>query len=240
MDLHQIGLLGKVFKFMIFSLPWVLGLVGLHQYLYTKFPKYYFFIAKKFSKWRDTNWNITCMYTVKKDVEFFKDFEGVIKEEFNEINRPFNLKNKKLYGFGDFSVQVQYDLDFSQTDYVSVELIFANVNVTMDTANYKLRVLRTFFNRLEREIAFDKVTYNMNVKFTKMNNPFYGLMIQRLGEEHVNHFECVFPLSVLTRRDMNDPEAAKYQLRVFKEYISINEKNFDKIETIAKKVLLLG
>ncbi|EJQ96058.1 hypothetical protein IGW_01245 [Bacillus cereus ISP3191] len=232
--------LGKFFKVVITSLPWLVGIVGLHQYLYTKFPKYYFFIAGKFSKWRDTSWDVTCIYTVKKDVDFFGGFDKVIRNEFNGVDRPFNLKNKKLYEFEQFSVTVQYDLNCSQTDNVQVELIFRNINVTRETANNKLEKLRTLFNSLEREIRFEKTMYNMNIKFIKIKNPFYGLMIQRLGEEHVEHFECVFPISVLARKDMNDPEVANYKLRVFKEFISINEKNFDKIEIVAKKCLLLG
>lgn len=73
-----------------------------------------------------------------------------------------------------------------------------------------------------------------------MRNPFYGLMIQRLGEEHVEHFECVFPLSLLLKKDTGEHSNEKYTLRVFKEYISINETDFNAVEDIAKKCLLMG
>jgi hypothetical protein len=232
-------LIGSIIKFIVFSLPWVFGIVGLHQWLFTKSPKYYFFLMKLFSKRKDTNWSITSMYTVKKESNFIIELEKILKSQFESVSKKFNLANKKHYEFGMFNFILQYDLNVSQDEYVQVELLFNNMNVTVENAEDRLLELRMLFNELESKVQIINKQYNINVRYTSMKNPFFGLMIQRLGEEHIEHFECVFPISLLLRKQDVAKNITNYKFRVFKEYITITESNFDILEKITKYALLL-
>jgi hypothetical protein len=167
--------------------------------------------------------------------------KAVLSELYGKgkVQRTFNLKNKKLYEFGDFAVTVQYDADVSQDEFVNVEMIFNNLNVTVNTARLKLKELRRLFHEIERSIPSQNKWYAMNIKFNSLKNPFFGLMIQRLGEEHISHFECVFPLAILSSKQLDNPDTISSNLRVFKDYITINEKSFDTIEEAAGVCLLL-
>lgn len=236
-------ILSKIFKALCYIIPIVLSIGSLHIYFYSRSPKYYFKIAKLFSKWRDTNWKVTVMFKISKQVEFFKIFEGVLQERYGKgkYRKTFNLKNKKLYEFSNFTLTIQSDLDVSdEDDIISTELLFSNVNVTYKNAEKMLKELRMLFHEIEKRVTIIDKNYNLNVKFNSMRNPFFGLMIQRLGEEHVDYFECVFPLSLLLNKDTDDYSKENYTLRVYKEYITINEADFDSVEDIAKKCLLMG
>lgn len=107
-----------------------------------------------------------------KSVDFFGAFEEVINEIYKNKRKVFNLKNKKQYEFADFTLTVQYDLDCSQTEYVTVDLIFGTITATKSTAVDKLRNLRRFFSTLNSRIALSNENYSMRVYFTTMKNPF--------------------------------------------------------------------
>jgi hypothetical protein len=231
----------KIIKVIAIAIPLFISIGGIHYFFYSRSPKYYFKVSKWTSKWKDTNWTITAGYSVSKNTDFYKLLEAVLFELYGrgKVQRTFNLKNKKLYEFGDFAVTVQYDADVSQDEFVNVDIIFNNMNVTVNTARLKLKELRLLFHEIERAIPTQNKWYNMNIKFNSLKNPFFGLMIQRLGEEHISYFECVFPLAILSQKQLDDPDTVNSNLRVFKEYITINEKRFDTLEEIAAKCLLL-
>lgn len=231
-----------ILKVLALAIPIVLSIGGIHLFFYSRSPKYYFKVAKLFSKWRDTNWKVSAILTIKKQSNFFMVFESILQDRYGKGNyrKPFNLKNKKLYEFSNFAVTIQSDLDLSQTDDIQIELLFNNVNVTYKNAEEMLKELRILFHEIETNITVSEKNYNLNVKFNSMKNPFYGLMIQRLGEENVHSFECVFPLSLLLNKDKDERSNENYTLRVFKDYICINESDFNAVEDIAKKCLLMG
>jgi len=236
MDIPQ---LLKILKIIFFAIPWLLSILSLHQFLYNKYPKYYFFVAKKFKKWRDTKWKLSVIYQVKKSEDFFSEFDSILEKNFSSKRRIFNLKNKKQYEFSDYSLTVQYDLECSQTDYVNVELLFGNITATHHTTKDKLLTLRQFFTDLEKKISFENQNYSMKIFFIKMKNPFYGLMIQRLGEEHVKYFECRFPITTFTKKHFDRREDKDLELTVYKDFISLNNESFDTVEQIALKCLIL-
>lgn len=224
-------------------LPWCLALFGIHQFLYSKYPKYYFFVAKRFSKWRDTTWKLNVSYDINKSEDFFSEFEKIVKEIYDSKPRKkFNLKNKKQYEFDDFTLTIQYDLNMSQTEKVTVELDFNTMNITLVNAKNKLKKLRVFFNELEKELPLMNPSYNIDIFFKTVKNPFYGLMIQRLGDEHIEFFQCDFPISTLLKKEkLKDSFDLKdFKLTVFKDKITINESNFHSLEEVATISLLLG
>lgn len=229
----------KILKIIFLTIPWLLSIFSLHQFLYNKYPKYYFFIAKRFKKWRDTKWKLVISYQVPKSEDFFPKLEKAIDKHFNNKRRIFNLKNKKQYEFSDFILTVQYDIDISQGDYVSVDLIFGSITATHSTTKDKLANLRKFFTTIEKLMPIKYSNYSMKVFFIKMHNPFYGLMIQRLGEEHVEYFECRFPITTLTKKEFKNREKKDLELTVYKNYISLNNENFDTIEDVVLKCLIL-
>lgn len=67
-------------------------------------------------------------------------------------------------------------------------------------------------------------------------------MIQRLGSEHVDYFECTFSINKLTQKTLGkrtENEEIDQELTVFKDYIAINHHNYDTIEDVTRKCLLL-
>lgn len=230
----------KILKTIFYIIPWILSITSLHQFLYNKYPKYYFFIVKHFKKWRDTKWKLSASYRIKKSYDFFNQLESSIDNVYKNKTRIFNLKNKKQYDFSDYNLTVQYDLDVSQTEYVTVELLFGNITATHNTSKKKLETLRKFFYDIEKNIEVIDTNYNLNIFFTGVKNPFYGLMIQRLGEKNVQYFECRFPITELTKEnEFGSEDNSEMYLTVYKDLISINNSSFDTIEEIAKKCLVL-
>lgn len=232
----------SIISFFVLISSMCFGIWGLHNHLYAKNPRYYFWVLKCISRWKDTNWKLSVSYVVDRQVNFYGILEEVILHCYGAsgYKKGFNLKNKKLYEFGDVAAIVQYDLDVSQSEKVNVEIVFNNINVTYVGAQDMLKNLRKFFNALEKKISFFSKAYNLNIKFSSINNPFYGLLIQRLGAEHIEYFQCSFSLSVLGKKQLDDTVGKDYKINVFKEYISINQNEFDDVEEIAKKCLLLG
>lgn len=221
------------------GLPVFLAVLNLHQFLYNKNPRYYFFIIKRLKKWRDTKWKINANYSIKSIDEGYKTIENSIKNVFGEFDRIVNLKNKKQYVFGDFSLLVQ-DNDVLFENSPRIELQFLPINVTYKVAQEKLSELRTFFTDIDDNINSLEKNYHMDVIFNNSNNPFFGLMIQRLGKENLTYFECLFDLNIFKKsHETIIKTKTKNNVRVYKEQITINEKSFATIEVIALDILLM-
>lgn len=219
-------------------IPWCFGLWGLHEKIYTKSPKYFFFIKRLLNKFKDTNWKVSVIYLIDSQINFFGDFEKILKENFGQYRIRFATNNKKQYEFGEYSLIVQYNLENLDDKEVQVELLFNNMNVTYKNAKVRLQRLRILFNNVEKVFSLNKknVQYSFDIKFSNLANPFYGVLIQRLGPEHIEYFECVLNPDVLTDRRIKNNDK---KISVFKDSINICDSNFDNIEEIAKKCLLL-
>lgn len=226
----------KVVKYTLMYIP---ALFGLHTWLYAKYPKYYFFFVRIISKWRDTNWSINVDYRLTEIDDTYKKIESVLKKRFqnDRYKRTVNMGNKKLYECGIFNLLVQDDFDTGQISSQKVFIRIAQLNVTLNTAEEKLRELRELFNELEREIRPISTGYDLDVYFKNEKNPFYGLMVQRLGKINVSHFECFFPISAIISKEHGN-DRNQHFLRVFKEKLCINESSFDILEETAKRALL--
>lgn len=229
-----------VSKYIFKLLPWILSLGGLHHFLYTKYPKYYFWFARKFSKWRDTNWKLIIQYKMKYDAELFVKMHEVARENFRDVQVVFKNKNKMQLEFDDFSVTIQNNLIDSPEEIVDVEFIFSQITSTYSTANKKMRTLRKFFRVVEMNIIKPVDTnYSMRIKFSTMDNPFFGMLIQRLGKENVLNFECQFPLSTFVRREVNPAEESDFLITTYKDYISINANDFEDLCLTTEICLLM-
>lgn len=171
------------------------------------------------SRWKDTTWKISAIYTLNREVNFFKAIEEILKTCYgvNGYCKRLNLGNKKIYEFDIFSLTVQYDFDISDSDVVVAELIFQKVNITYKNANRRFDELHKIFHKLEETIHFSDKTYDISIDFADdFHNPFYGVAIQHLGEEHISNFECAFNCR-----------------------IDITNSDFDIVKSCAKKCLLL-
>jgi hypothetical protein len=232
--------LGKIIKTVGF---WLGMLLGFHTWAYNKFPKYYFAVLKLFSRRRNTKWDINGHFIINRDKlpYIYESIENILSERYKNTRyrRNVNLKNKKSYECGDYVLWVYDDSDMGVLSNGEVWINISQLHVPLDVAKEYLRDLRELFNKIEKELAPKKVDYSMDVFFPKNKNPFFGLMIQRLGVEHVEDFQCVFPISALITKKY-EPTDRKYTLRVFKEKITINESTFDNLEEAAIRALLLG
>ncbi|WP_302960722.1 hypothetical protein [Phascolarctobacterium faecium] len=224
-----------------FIIPLLFGLWGLHQHLYSKKPEYYFFVKKLFCRYKDTNWKINACFRVNREIEFWSMLENTINNEFRGHSKRFNLSNKKMYEFKYYALTVQYNLDCTDSDYVKVDFIFNNMNVTYKSAKQRLIELRKFFYELERALNLDSssANYSIRIEFSAMNNPFYGLMIQRFGPKHIGYFECVVDVEVLGNSNNGLNSAEKHEICIYKDCVVINQSRFDCLEEISKKCLLL-
>lgn len=226
----------KVIKYVLMVGP---ALLGFHTWLYSKYPKYYFFIIRLFSKWRDTNWSVNADYNLNVIGDAYNVIESVLKRRYKSdtYKKSVNMTNKKLYECGTFNLLV-YD-DFSDGEISRNKIFFriSQLNVTYKSAEDKLRDLRELFNELEREIRPRSIGYNLDVHFKNSLNPFFGLMVQRLGKQNIAKFECFFPISaIVPKKNGNDSD--QHFLRVYKEKLCINESSFDIVEETAKRALL--
>ncbi|WP_405173803.1 hypothetical protein [Paenibacillus sp. FSL H8-0260] len=226
----------KVVKYVLMYIP---ALLGIHTWLYAKNPKYYFFFVRLLSKWRDTTWSINADYQIESIQGVYVKIETILKNKYHNerYKRTVNMANKKLYECGILNILIQDDFDTGDFSSHKIFIRIAQLNVTLNRAEEVLRELRELFNELERELKPIQHSYNMDVHFKLGKNPFYGLMVQRLGKANVSHFECVFPISALIPKN-NGNDRNQHYLRIFKEKLSINERSFDILEETAKRALL--
>lgn len=225
----------KVIKYAFMILPAVLGF---HTWLYSKYPKYYFFVVRIFSKWRDTTWSITADYRIREIGDIYIKIERVLKDRFKGgYRRSVNMTDKKLYECGIYNILIQDDFNAGEFSERKLYIRISQLNVTLKTAEDKLRELRELFNELQLVIFPEDKGYVFEVHFKSGNNPFFGLMVQRLGKENVAHFECFFPLNAIVKSG-NENDTNKQFLRVYKEKLCINESSFDIVERTAKRALL--
>jgi hypothetical protein len=241
MDWDQIGKWGKI---MLSLFPWILVFFGVHNFTYNKSPKYYFWILNKTKKLRNTTWNLNARFIIDISIDdFHAMIEKIMRERYkNHFKKEVNFKSKKVWRCGysnlSFNLIITDDFDLGTNSDQQVFFSISQLNVTLDRAEVFLREFRELFNNLERNIKPEKTSYNLDVFFPENKNPFYGLMIQRMGTHNIEHFECRFPISALVSKDHESSEKKNY-LRVYKEKICINESSFDILEETALRALLL-
>ncbi|QCT03305.1 hypothetical protein E6C60_2593 [Paenibacillus algicola] len=235
--MNALDVLLRILKYVIMYVP---ALFGLHTWLYSKSPKYYFFIIRLFSKWRDTTWNVNIEIKLDELGDSYQKLEDVLKFKYknSKYSRPVNMTNKKMYDVDIFKVLVQDDFQDGQFSRNIMFVSISQLNVTLNNAEEKLRELRELFNDIERALRPRAVSYNLDVHFSKGKNPFYGLMVQRLGKNNITHFECFFPISAIVPRTKDGGPGSNNQVRVFKEKLTINETSFDIVEETARRALL--
>lgn len=217
-------------------------ILNVHFVLYNRNPKYYLSVLKLLSDWKDTIWKVSVIYTVDRDVDFFRTFEKILKNIYgsSDYRRRVNLQNKKLYEFDVFSLDVQYDLDQSNDKFVKVELLFNKINVTYKNSNRRLEELQRIFHKLEESVHFEDKVYDLSITFSQnFHNPFYGVAIQHLGEEHVSNFECSFPMKIFNIRHSQELEHQYSDVHIFKNGLTITTDDFGTVKSCAKKCLLL-
>lgn len=229
--------------FLFAAIKWgvvvLLAVSNLHQWLYGKSPKYYLFVLKLISRWKDTYWKISAVYEINRSEDFFKEFEKILKSLYN-CRKTLNLNNRKIYEFDIFSLTVQYDLDFSESEIVKVEMHFQKVNITYQNSIHRLEELQRLFHKLDEKFNFLNKTYNFDIEFgNKFHNPFYGVAIRHLGEEHIKNFECSFDTNTFDIRHERHSENIGGIINVFKNGVSITNSDFDVAKICAKKCLLL-
>jgi len=152
------------------------------------------------------------------------------------------MVNKKVYECGNYMLMVVDEADLTTDGNIPVTFKIQQMNVTLNSAEAYLRDLRELFHSLELCIRPRRRSYHMDVNFPTKQNPFFGLMIQRLGPDKIKHFECVFPINTLISRPEDSVASSittHENLRVFKDKITINEGSFDVLERVATKSLLL-
>lgn len=230
-------LIRKIGQIILALLPWILALFSFHQWAYNKFPKYYFTFLRFFSKWRDTKWSVSARYLVEINENFYNDIEKILRNRYGNFKRTVNMKNKKLFECGNYNLMVYDDTDMGPHSIGEVWFNISQLNVTLNSAEEYLRDLRELFHQIEITVKPKSKGYSMDVFFPNNKNPFFGLMIQRLGEKNIASFECVFPISVITTKK-NNQSNGDYMLRVFKDKITINDESFDILEETAKNALL--
>ncbi|MEJ9209773.1 hypothetical protein, partial [Paenibacillus larvae] len=198
----------------IYGVP-ILG--GLHTFCYAKSPKYYFFIMRIFSKWRDTTWQVNAEYILEDIGDAYQKIESILKEKYKNdgYKRTVNMKDKKVYEFSIFNCLICDD--FQSGDFSSKKIFvrISKLNVTLNTAEEKLRELREFFNSIERILKPKHSGYSFDIYFRNGKNPFFGLMVQRLGKENVSHFECVFPIGAIVSKNSGS-DKSQHDMRIYK------------------------
>lgn len=225
----------KILKYVLMYAP---ALLGFHTWLYAKSPKYYFHIVKLTTN-RNTTWSINCEFKLESIEEMYRKIEDVFKRKYknDRYHRPVNMKNKKLYECGVYNILIQDDFDTGEFSSQKIFFRISPLTVTLDAAEEKLQELRELFNDLERELKPQQTIYNLDIYYQNGNNPFFGLMIQRLGKKNVSHFECFFPIeSIIPKKYGKDRN--QHFLRVYKDKLTINETSFDILEETAKRALL--
>ncbi|MEK4474369.1 hypothetical protein NSQ91_14225 [Paenibacillus sp. FSL R7-0048] len=226
----------KVIKYMLILGP---SIFSTHTWLYMKNPKYYFMVIRLLSKWRDTNWSINIKYELPDLNDSYRKIESTLRVRFGEqkYKREVNMVNKKLYKCDGFNMLIRDDFSDGDFSTNSLYISISELNVTLNTAEEKLRLFRELFNEIQRELSPTDAGYNLDVYFKNGKNPFYGLMVQRLGKEKVNYFECSFPIDAIVPK-VADRGDRSHLLRIFKEKLTINDNSFDILEETAKRALL--
>jgi len=192
---------------------------------------------------RDTKWNLHASFyfpEAKKPDDIYRIIENKLYEAYpSSYKKRVNMKNKKVIDFGHFSIMITDDSDVEVNGF-PVTFSFQQMNVTLYNAEKYLSELRSLFHTFEVQLSPIRTSYAMDIYYPTKQNPFFGLMIQRLGVDNVKQFECVFPINALfIEKNQSADNIDREVLRVFKEKISINHRSFDSLEKVALKALML-
>lgn len=212
--------------------------ISIAQYLYYNKFKVYVFVSKLMSRWKDTDWDITITYVTPKTINPYKELEDGLKEFYciNKLNRLSNSSNNKIYTLNHFILQVMLDQEYSNENN-ELLIHIPKLKTTYKHANDILDEIERLSKLFAKELKVIDEVYNINIRFVNGKNPFLGFMLQRLGKDAINNFICELNYKVFT--DKEDSMSKKHKANVYKDYLSITQKDFADLNKIAKKILLL-
>lgn len=211
---------------------------SIFQYFYYNKFKVYIFVTKLFSKWRDTEWEVSFTFDINKEVKVFKDIEEVIKDMYKvkKIKKVMNLGNSKIYSLKNFLFKVTVN-DDTQTEYKEVFIEIPKLKTTYSHAKDLLNELELLSKRLGTKLKTQNEIYSINIRFKNGKNPFLGFMLQRLGKESIKHLMCELDTSKFMKTGTADLYNQKAS--IYKDYLNVTQKNFADLKENVKILLLL-
>jgi len=207
------------------------------QFFYYNKLNVYIFVTKFFRKWRDTDWELTFTCNIDKDKDAFKDVENVIKEIYRvqTIRKEMNLSNSKIYSLNSFLLKVSCD-DFDNNNKREVFIEIPKLKTTYSHANELLDEIEILFKKISAIFRAEDEVYTINIRFKNGKNPFLGFMLQRLGQDSVNHFRCEINTNAFMRNSTN---LYNQKATIYKDYLNVTQKSFIDLKEISSSLLLL-
>lgn len=159
---------------------------SVHSFLYQKSPKYYFFLKRFVSRWKDTKWELTAIYKTSLNANSYytqlarKLSKYATENEF-KYQVIFRSENKQQFRIDDFVFTVQYNFDATDNRPIQIEYIFAPITATYNSALKKLTNVKFLLHSIETLMEKDEKNYSLSIFFTNVTNPFYGIMLSRIG-----------------------------------------------------------
>lgn len=210
------------------------------QWLYNNKVGFYLWWVKHFARWRDTIWDLSATYEVFRDAEdIIVKLEPALKQQFGleALSRDMNSPTKRIYTVGPYVISAEDNRDTVEDPALTEVFVkVRRVNVTVAMARNRLTELEELFSNFEDAMGPTDVSYNIDVYFPK-KNPFYGLMIERIGEERVTDFLCGIDVAALDSGQ--DAQGKGRKAFVSRDRVSITHRRFSTARQIAETFMLL-
>lgn len=134
------------------------------------------------------SWNMDVMFKGPFTINTFEQIEDVLKKHPKRIDKIRTISDqRKMYQLENFNVEVSI---------IDSGLNFELQNLKVSYRDSKQVInndISHLFERLQNRLQISETNFNLTVDF-QGTNPYYGLYINRLNAEHINHFNIRFKL----------------------------------------------
>lgn len=206
-------------------------------WLYYNNIKVYLFLNKVLKRKKEVFFDISFTYAIKRDKDFYKSFEDIIKELYqrSSINKEMNLINNKIYNVQPYLIKVQEDkLINCNDDEKEIFIEIPKVRTTFASVEKILDSIDLLDDKIIEKIGVNSKSYCLTITFDNIKqNPFIYLVIRLFGKESVEKFSCKLNCGILNERLSNKI------VDIYNNKIIITQNSFRDIRSLTPYLLLM-
>ncbi|MPM71251.1 hypothetical protein SDC9_118214 [bioreactor metagenome] len=206
-------------------------------WLYYNSIKVYLFINRIIKRRKEVFFDISFTYVVKKEIDFYKKLEPIIKEVYpkSNVKKEMNLTNNKIYNVQPYLIKVQQD-DVINVNEEGQEIFIEipKVRTTFSSVEKILDSVDLLDEKILEKIGVNSRKYCLTITFDKIKqNPFIYLVVRLFGKEAIEKFSCKLNCGILNEGLSNKT------VDIYNDKIIITQSSFSDIRKLTPYLLLM-